>query len=138
MPKLNFLYAAKSGRVWALNPITALKSLAVAYGFTLAVFAVFAVLITYTSVPDAVIGTVVLVTMVFAVMLAGFSSSKGASSRGWLNGALGGLLYVFILYILGAVFVTGLVFGKNVIRLSAIGFFAGAFGGIVGINVGKK
>lgn len=137
MPELNFLFA-ENRRIWALNPVTALKSLAVSYGFTLAVFAVIALLVTYTSVPDSIIGTAVLVTMVFAVMLAGFCSSKGASSRGWLNGAVGGLLYAAVLYAVGAVFVTGLVFGKNVIRLLAIGFFAGAFGGIVGINVGKK
>lgn len=138
MPKLNLFNVAESRRLWALNPATVLKSLAVSYGFTFAVFFVFALLITYTSVSDSIIGTVVLITMIFAVMIAGFSSSKGATSRGWLNGATGGLLYVALLYILGALFVTGFDFGKNVIWLLVIGFFAGAFGGIVGINVKKK
>jgi len=51
---------------------------------------------------------------------------------------VGGVIFVFILYILGALFVTGFVFDKHVVALLLVGFLSGAFGGIVGINMKKK
>ena len=138
MPKLEFSGVVDRHSSLPASVISVLKSLGVSYGFTFAVFAVFALLLTYTGIPDSIIGTVVFVTMVFAVMISGFTTARGASSRGWLNGAIGGLMYVLILYILGVMFVTGFVFDKHVVALLVIGFLSGAFGGIVGINMKKK
>lgn len=138
MPKFEFFGEADSHSISPFSLISVLKSLMVSYGFTFIVFTVFALLLTYTSMPDSIIGTVVFITMIFSVMLAGFMIGKRANSRGWLNGAIGGLLHVLILYIIGAMFVTGLVFDSHVILLLVIGFLSGAFGGIVGINVKKK
>lgn len=138
MPKFDFISASDAKSSSPLCFMSILKSLIIAYGFTFAVFAVFALLLAYTSIPDSIIGTVVFVTMVFAIMLSGFMVARRATSRGWLNGAVGGLLYALILYILGAFFVTGLVFDKHVAMLLLIGFLSGAFGGIVGINMRKK
>ena len=138
MPKFEFLSEANSRNSSPLSLMSILKSLMFSYGFTLIVFTVFALLLTYTSMPDSIMGTVVFITMVFSVMIAGFMTGKRANSRGWLNGAVGGLLYVLILYIVGAVFVTGLIFDSHVLWLLIIGFLSGAFGGIVGINIKKK
>ena len=121
-----------------LNVLNVLKALGIAFAFTGVVFAVFALLIVYTSLPDSIIGTVVFVTMIVAIMVSGFVVARNATSRGWLNGAVGGLLYVLILYIIGAMFRYGLVFDRHVAMLLIIGFLAGAFGGIVGINMKKK
>lgn len=121
-----------------LNILNVIKALGIAFVFTGVVFAVFALLITYTSMPDSIIGMIVFVTMIFAIMVSGFVVARNATSRGWLNGAVGGLLYVLILYIIGALFQFGLVFDRHVAMLLLIGFLAGAFGGIVGINMKKK
>jgi len=138
MPKLDFFGTAYQHSTSPLSLTSVLKSLVISFGFTFAVFAVFALLLTYTGLPDSIIGTVVFITMIFAVMLAGYTVARNATSRGWLNGAVGGLIYVFILYILGALFVTGFVFDKHVVALLIVGFLSGAFGGIVGINMKKK
>ncbi len=138
MPKLDLSGVVPRSSTSPFGLVSVLKSLVISFGFTLVVFVVFALLLTFTNLPDSIIGTVVFVTMVVAVMLAGFSAARNATSRGWLNGAVGGLLYVAILYILGAVFVTGFVFDKYVLALLAVGFLSGAVGGIVGINMRKK
>lgn len=138
MPKFEFFGESDSRSASPLSLISVLKALMVSYGFTFVVFTIFALLITYTPLPDSIMGAVVFVTMVLSVMIAGFMVGKRASSRGWLNGAVGGLLHVFILYIIGAMFVTGLVFDSHVAVLLLIGFLSGAFGGIVGINIKKK
>ena len=121
-----------------LSVLNVLKALGLAFGFTFGVFAVFALLIVYTGLSDSIVSTVVFITMVFAIMISGFAVARSASSRGWLNGAVGGLMYVLILYILGAMFQFGLVFDRHVALLLIIGFLSGAFGGIVGINMKKK
>lgn len=138
MPKLDLSGVAQRNSTSPFGLVSVFKSLVISFGFTFVVFAVFALLLTYTGLPDSTIGTVVFVTMVIAVMLAGFMSARNATSRGWLNGALGGLLYVAILYMLGALFVTGFVFDKYVLSLLAVGFLSGAVGGIVGINMKRK
>ena len=122
----------------ALSIPSILKSIGISFGFTLAVFLVFALLITYTGFPETAIGAVVLITTVLSILLAGMIISRRASTKGWLNGAIAGLIYVAILYIIGALSVTGLVFDKQVVVMALIGFFAGAFGGIIGINMRKK
>lgn len=138
MPKMDFVGAVKERSTMPLSFMSVLKSLALSFGFTFAVFAAFAALLAYTGMPDSIIGTVVFLTMVFSIMIAGCTVARNATSRGWLNGAVGGLLHVAILYILGAMFVTGFVFDKHVISLLIIGFLSGAFGGIVGINMKRK
>lgn len=138
MPKLDLFSTAQKSSASPLGLMSVLKSLAISLAFTFTVFVLFALLLTYTGIPDSIIETVVFVTMVTAIMLAGFCISKKATSRGWLNGAAGGLLYVAVLYILGALFVTGFVFDRHVVSLLLTGFLSGAAGGIVGINMKKK
>lgn len=126
----------KSNRALSIPSI--LKSIGISFGFTLVVFFIFALLITYTNFPESAIGTVVLLTTVLSILLAGMVISRRATTKGWLNGAVAGLIYTAILYVIGALSVTGLVFDKQVIIMALIGFFAGAFGGIIGINMRKK
>lgn len=126
----------KSSRTLSIPSI--LKSIGISFGFTLVVFLLFALLITHTSFPESAIGTVVLITTVLSIMLAGIIISRRATTKGWLNGAIAGLIYTSVLYIIGALSVTGLVFDKQVVIMALIGFFAGAFGGIIGINMRKK
>lgn len=121
-----------------LSIMSILKSIGISFGFTLLVFLVFALLITYTCFPESAISTVVLITTVLSIMLAGMVISRRATTKGWLNGAIAGLIYTAILYIIGALSVTGLVFDKQVVIMALVGFFSGALGGIIGINMRKK
>ncbi len=138
MMKLDFTSTATSRRRMPSGMRVLVGSVAKALIFTFAVFIVFAVLLTYTPLPDTTIEAVVFVTTIFAVILAGIMVGRRATSRGWLSGAVSGLAYVLVLYIIGAVFVNDFVFDKNVFALAATGFLPGAFGGVVGINLKKN
>lgn len=138
MIKLDFPSATVSRGNLPSGARAVLYGVVISFVFTLVVFVVFAFLLTYTPVPDSSIDAVVFVTTVFAVMLSGIISGRCATSRGWLKGAVGGMAYVIILYILGAVFGNGFVFDKHAGALAATGFLSGAFGGVVGINLKKN
>ncbi|MBE7030176.1 MAG: TIGR04086 family membrane protein [Ruminococcaceae bacterium] len=114
------------------------KSIAIALLFTILVFVIFALLITYTNVPETAVSTVVLLTTLFSVMLSGMLVSGRATNRGWFHGAVAGLCYMLMVYLAGAILFTGPVFDRRVVWMILIGFLAGAFGGIIGINLKKR
>jgi putative membrane protein (TIGR04086 family) len=114
---------------------TVLRGVILAYIVTLIIFLVFAVLITYTNFPESAIPTVVVVTTVLSIIIAGTRVARKARSKGWLNGAIAGLTYMIILYFISCLALTGFVFDKYVLYMLILGIFTGAFGGVIGINL---
>ncbi|MBR6729538.1 MAG: TIGR04086 family membrane protein [Clostridia bacterium] len=116
------------------------KAVPLAFGLTFVVFALCALLLTYTGLPEGAIPTISIITALLSVIGAGITATRGIAGRGYLFGALTGLFYVFLLYILACLFAGELYVNSYILILLAIGLFGGALGGILGINVstGKK
>lgn len=117
---------------------TILKGVLIAYLITLVIFLIFAVVITYTQFPESAIPTVVVVTTILSVIIAGTRVARKAKNRGWLNGAVAGMVYMIILYIISSLALTGFQFDRYVVYMFIMGLLAGAFGGIVGINLKRS
>ncbi|MBQ2696159.1 MAG: TIGR04086 family membrane protein [Clostridia bacterium] len=115
-----------------------LKAVLAALGFTLVVFFIAALLLTYTGLSEGSIPFITTVTMVLSVMLAGAVSARAGKSRGYLNGALTGILYVLVLYIVSLLVSGSFSCSSYILVLLAIGIFGGAFGGILGVNISAK
>lgn len=137
MSKFDFSGASEV-RNRAFSPRAVLKSIIISYAFTFIVFAVFAALITYTGFSETYIDTVVIITTVLSIIISGMAVSVGARSRGWLNGGIGGVVYMFVLTLLGMMFQDDAFFGMRDVLMLLIGFVLGAVGGIVGINMKRK
>lgn len=114
------------------------KAVLMALGFTLVIFFLFALLLTYTNLSEGSIPFIATITVVLSVMLAGIVSAKTGKSRGYLNGALTGVLYVLLLYLVSMLIFGGMYFNTYIPVLLAIGVFGGAVGGIIGINTSVK
>lgn len=112
-----------------------LKSVAVAYGITVVLLFIFAIIVTYTNFPEGLVSAVVLVMTVLSVMLSGIMTARGNKTQGWLCGAISGVLYMIILYILSSLAFDDVSFGLNTVSMFLIGLFSGTFGGIIGINM---
>ena len=125
-------------RMRAFSPRAVLKSIVISYAFTFIVFLVFAAIITYTGFPEMYIDTVVIITTILSVLISGMAVSVGARSRGWLNGGIGGFVYMLVLVVLGMVFSDGALFDKSDVLMLILGFVLGAIGGIIGINMKRK
>lgn len=116
----------------------ALKALAVSLGLTFIIFLVSALLLTYTKLSEGAIPFITLITVVLSVVTGGGMLAKTAGKRGYLNGALAGILYALVLYGASLCMGGGIHAYPYIFVLLAICLVGGAFGGIMGINLTGK
>jgi len=107
------------------------------YAITCIVFLAYAMLITYTQMSERNLPTVVAVTTLLSVMVAGFDAAKGAPSRGWMWGMIAGVAYVTILAIIMVVMLPGFFVDGRTVTVIVLSVAGGGLGGILGINIRK-
>jgi len=105
------------------------------YAITCIVFLAYAMLITYTQMSERNLPTVVAITTLLSVMVAGFDAAKGAPSRGWMWGMIAGAVYVAILAIIMVVMLPGFFVDGRTATVIVLSVAGGGLGGILGINV---
>jgi len=110
----------------------------IGYAVTCIVFLSYAMLITYTQMSERNLPTVIAVTTLLSVMIAGFDAAKGAASRGWLWGMAAGFTYAAILGIIMAVMLPGFFVDGRTVTVILLSIGGGGLGGILGINVRKR
>lgn len=120
------------------NIVTIAKGILVSYAVTLPIFAVFAYFLTFTDFPQKYIPSAVIITTLLSIVIAGWTSARNMRSRGWLNGAVVGLVYMVVLYFLSSVTFENYSISRHVITMFIIGILTGSIGGILGINLRKE
>ena len=108
------------------------------FAFTVFLLLIFALIITYTDFPDKFISPVVVMITVISIILAALMSAVRRNSKGWLIGALTGIIYMVILYCLGVILYDNVAFGTNTFAMFMLGLLSGTFGGILGINLKSR
>ena len=106
-----------------------------AISLTLLSFVLFALLLTYTSLPEGAIPWIALLTQVASVAVAAAISAAQVGHHGYLSGGLMGLCYTLLLYLISLLFAGTFRVGSHFFILLIIGLFGGAVGGIIGINL---
>lgn len=137
MPRITNVNA-KAASADGMSLISVLKGILAAYIITIPAFMLFALILTNTDFPQKLISPAVVVTTVISVLTAGSVSTKGLKSRGWLNGSIVGIIYMFVLYIVSSLIFKDFTIDRYVITMTVIGILTGAIGGIVGINIKKE
>lgn len=99
---------------------------------------VFAMLLTYTSLSENTITPVVLAIVGLSILLGSYLSTKKINKKGILNGAMVGVIYMLILYIISSVIFMDFSINASSIIMIICGIIAGIIGGIVGVNTNKK
>ena len=115
-----------------------LKNVFVSFLTTAVLLFLSAVAVTYLSAPEAVIDAVVLVVTAFCVVWGGFRASRHLGRQGLLSGAVSGLVYVVLLYVLGALVFGEFAFASATALSMLLGIGCGAIGGIIGVNTKKR
>ncbi len=128
----------KSLGFWDLGAGGLTKGVLISFIVTLVLLAVSSLVITYTGVSENVIPAVALGSAVISIVSGSVLSAKKASSKGYLNGALCGVIYVAVLYIIASLVSERFEFNAHTAVLFAIGIVVGALGGVIGINSGGK
>lgn len=105
---------------------------------TVLAFILLSLILANTDFPQKLITPAVVLTTIVSVLTAGSVSTRGIHNKGWLNGSVVGLIYMILLYLISSLVYNDFTIDKYVITMTAIGVLAGAIGGIIGINTGKK
>ena len=99
---------------------------------------VFAMLLTYTSLSENTITPIVLAIVGLSILLGSYLSTKKINKKGILNGAMVGVIYMLILYIISSVIFMDFSINASSIIMIICGIIAGIIGGIIGVNTNKK
>jgi len=113
------------------------KGILAAFAITIIAFLAYAMLVTYTNMSERNLPTVVAITTLLSVMVAGFDAAKGATERGWLWGMAAGFAYILILVIIMMVMLPAFAVDGRTFTTIAIGIAGGGLGGMLGINIRK-
>jgi putative membrane protein (TIGR04086 family) len=96
---------------------------------------VYGLLLSFTSLSESSMPAVITAKSTVSIALSGIYVAVKVESRGWLNGALMGLIYMVVLFLISLLFKTGAAFDKFVLFRIFMGFVIGALSGIIGINL---
>ncbi|ACL69640.1 TIGR04086 family membrane protein [Halothermothrix orenii] len=95
------------------------------------ILAFFSNIITALSLSS--LNTVLIIGNFMIIGFIGFFIARRVEENGWLNGGLGGLIYMAIIILLGTISMPISI--GNIFLLLILGLLVGAIGGIIGINL---
>ncbi|MBE5040395.1 TIGR04086 family membrane protein [Ructibacterium gallinarum] len=126
-----------NGNNW-FDMVYGAKNLLLSYAVTIVLLFVSAVAAAYFAMPDSAIDILTAVISAVCIMWGGFRSARHAGRHGLLTGALFGLGYTVILYLIGSLVDGALAFRVGAVLSVIIGIACGAIGGMAGVNTKPK
>ena len=116
------------------NLIRILKGTGLAVAITLVLLLIYSCLLTYTKLNESTMPAVVIVITAFSILAGSFVSSINIKKNGLTNGALVGLIYLLVIYLLSSTISGNFGFTLTSVIMIIASILAGAIGGIIGVN----
>ena len=109
-------------------------------GFVLTIVLLFSVSVigVFASFPEAVMKLLVSVVTYTAIGICGFFAARHIRRGGLVSGAISGLIYTIVLYLIGSIINGDFSLNSSSALFALFSVLSGALGGIVGINLGYK
>lgn len=104
------------------------KGLGIAFIITLIGIFIFAILLTYTNIPETTIPIVIIVISFISILIGATISTRKISKNGMINGGTIGGIYVILLYFISSILNTGFTFNVYTIAMIIAGIVAGLIG----------
>lgn len=102
---------------------------------TLILLLIFAVVLTYTSVPESTINPVIIVISAVSILVGSSISTLKIKKKGLINGFFVGLIYILAIYIIASITGTGVMLNIAATIMVVASVLAGMLGGIIGVNL---
>ncbi|MBM7613885.1 TIGR04086 family membrane protein [Alkaliphilus hydrothermalis] len=118
-----------------LNMWTYGRGLVRGYVLALMLFLLCGILITFTSLGESVIPMVTSIITILGVAYTAIYVVANIGSKGWLHGAVVGMVFMVLLVILSKMFITDYMLDKYVMYKLLISGVTGCIGGMIGINI---
>lgn len=114
------------------------KNVIFAYVITLILFVIYAFVLAFTSVPESSIPLFIFVSGMVSVFIGSSMAVIKIKEKGLINGALVGLTYILVLYLLSSIFSTGFGINSYAFLMILFNVIVGMIGGIIGVNMCKE
>mgnify|MGYP004542491209 FL=1 len=114
------------------------KSLILSILLTFIALLLLSAVLNFTDVSENIISPSIIVISSVCIMIGSFIVSKKIKEKGILNGAILGILYMFVLYIISTIANGSFALNVSSLAMIGIGIIAGIFGGILGVNLNNK
>jgi putative membrane protein (TIGR04086 family) len=117
------------------NFLVILKASLFAVIISLICFVLFALVMKLANLQESIIPPVNQAIRIVSMVVGGAAAARSSKSKGWLKGALTGLLYIVWAFIISGIFGGGYIFDTVLLSDVLLGIVVGAIGGIIGINI---
>ena len=117
------------------NIIRILKGSITAIILTLILLLIFAILLTFTSIPESTINPVIITITAISILIGSSISTLRIKKNGLLNGFFVGLIYIATIYLISSITGTGFSINLYSIIMIVLSILAGMIGGIIGVNI---
>lgn len=117
------------------NIIRVVKGSGFAIVISLILLLIYASLLTSTNISETTMTPVVITISGISILIGSSISSFKIKKQGMLNGALVGLIYMILIYLLSSILLAGFTLNMQSIIMIIVGALAGMIGGIIGVNL---
>lgn len=111
-----------------------LRGMGIAFAITCIIFIGFGILLTYTSLSEESLPMVSLICTAISAAAAGYDWAACRKKKGLIWGALAGVVYAVLLYLITSLAADSFSLALSGIMTLAVAAAAGAIGGILGVN----
>lgn len=102
---------------------------------TVILLLIFAVVLTYTTVPESTINPVIIVSSAISILVGSSISTLNIKKNGLINGFFVGLFYITTIYIIASITGTGFMLNIAATIMIIASILTGMLGGIIGVNL---
>lgn len=116
------------------NIMTILKGSLISISITIISLLIFSAILAYSNLKEDYITPVIMGILAISVFVGSVISSKKIKEKGILNGAMIGMIYISVIYLLSSLVLKDFSFRFYSVILFILSFITGGIGGIVGVN----
>ncbi len=116
------------------NFIRVIKGSAFAVVLTLILLLIYSAFLTYTKLNESTMPVFIIGITAISILIGSLMSSVNIRKNGIVNGALVGLIYIVVIYLVSSIATKTFSLNMYSIIMIIISTVAGAIGGIIGVN----
>ena len=95
---------------------------------------VYSIILSYTSVSESTIPTIVIIITAISILIGSTISTSNIKKNGIINGMFVGLIYIAIIYLLSSIVTGNFLLNITSIIMIITSVLTGSLGGIIGVN----
>ena len=116
------------------NLISVVKGSIFAVVLTIILLLIYSAFLTYTNLNESTMPVFIIGITAISILVGSFISSVHIKKNGLTNGALVGLIYIVVIYLLSSIISKSFSLNIYSIIMIIASVIAGAIGGIIGVN----